>query len=143
MKEIILFLGILLGFSVQAQEEKIFYVLIDNNKSELFKFEKKYYKKYDSYDASIKIFFKESKRRVAKEDEILAQPITNYYEFRSFRKPIEIKRIDNIKIYTIEDIRDEVKPLNSVWYDSSYSIFFIEKTRTGYLLWDMMPEHVE
>lgn len=143
MKEIILFLGILLGFSVQAQEEKTFYVLIDNNKSELFKFEKKYYKKYDNYDASIKIFFKESKRRVAKEDEILAQPITNYYEFRSFRKPIEIKRIDNLKIYTIEDIRDEVKPLNSVWYDSSYSIFFIEKTKTGYLLWDMVPEHVE
>ncbi|GIZ15960.1 hypothetical protein [Capnocytophaga catalasegens] len=142
MKPIVFIISYLCTYLVQAQEEKKIYVLIDNKKSNLFTFEKKYYKKYDSYDATIKVFFKESKRRYAKEDEILAQPINNYYEFRSYKKPIEMKCIDNLKIYTIEDIRDKEELLKLIWRGRT-SVFFIEKTKTGYLVWEMTPEHVE
>ncbi|MFK8303125.1 hypothetical protein ACI75Y_09455 [Capnocytophaga stomatis] len=109
-----------------------------------FEFNKKYSEKDKTYVVKVKIFHKDEIAKNNVKNKIVNQPITkNYYEFESYENPIRVESIDNLRVYTIDDLRKNCYPISLIWSDTSYSIVFIEKIQTEYYLWEMTPIYEE
>lgn len=140
----VFFIYLFFHFFVQAQNDKTFYVLVDQTEKQYFEFNKKYFKKDKTYVVKVKVFHKDEIAKNNIKNKIVNQPITkNYYEFESYENPVKIKSIDNLQVYTIDDLRKNCYPISLIWSDTSYSIVFIEKTKTEYYLWGMTPIYEE
>lgn len=153
MKKYIILPLLFFNFILAAQNKNL-YVIIDYKQKQLFEFNKEINKKSETYFSVIKIvkYNKKNKGFSKKEttnnvNDILVatkQPTeTNYYEFQSYKKSKKIKNINHLKVYTIEDISKNIKSIQEIWTDPSYSILFIEKTNCDYELWEMKPIYLE
>lgn len=140
----VFFISLFFHFFVQAQNDKTFYVLVNQTEKQHFEFNKKYSEKDKTYVVKVKIFHKDEIAKNNVKNKIVNQPITkNYYEFESYENPIRVESIDNLRVYTIDDLRKNCYPISLIWSDTSYSIVFIEKIQTEYYLWEMTPIYEE
>ncbi len=152
-KTTMILLILLFPFILRAQNKNL-YVIVDYQYQQLFKFDKKTNKKNEVYFSSIKILEYNKKNKGFSKDKInpnvndilvvSKQPTeTNYYEFQSYKKPKKIKNIDNLKVFTIEDVSKNIELIQQIWTDPNYSIVFIEKVNCDYKLWEMKPIYLE
>jgi hypothetical protein len=140
-KLVILFSFFSIG--VFSQKTTNIYVLIDKqNYGNLYAFEKLKNKakiKILHYEKRKEGFKTESKTKT-KDDiiKVKSQPIAeNYYEFNSIGCPKKFDNIEGLNIYSIEDVSKHNK---KVWHKYPYTIFFLEKLKSGkYNLWKMKP----
>lgn len=133
----VLFLLILLCIKIKSQD-KNFYILLDYKYKHWLKTKKE--KNY----LKIGILFNDKDLAYAKKFNKTYQfnEINTYYYFHSYKYKIRTN-INNLKIYTIKDIRENEKLKNTLLGYNNYKIFFIEKVNNKYYFWYSYPIHEE
>lgn len=148
-----IYILVLLLTGINSYAKKNVFVLLDD--TSLYQFTTKCNADSDRYLANLKVLMDEFKKEGFKKknkpsksgNEIVivddAPGETEYYEFRSHKKPNKTSIIDTLKTYKIKDVSKNTAAINAVWENRSYSIIFIEKKNNEYILWNMDPVHEE
>jgi hypothetical protein len=75
---------------------------------------------------------------------VKTQPInSNFYEFKSYKKPQKVNNIDSLKLHSIKDVSKNIKVFKEIWGNYKYSLVFIENKNCNYILWRMKPVYLE
>lgn len=143
MKKLFLYLTVLnmqySTFGQNATNDDV-YIMIDEEKySDLYIFDK------ESERANIKIIdfdkrhqgFEVKSKPVSDDDIVIVRPQPNsiFTEFVAKEPPKILHTIDNLKVFTIEDVRKGDK---NIWQKHPYYFHFIEEQKEGeFLMWKM------